>query len=324
MITWHLPVFLYIILAYGLVRWFLKRYMLKNAREKKFFLQYVFCLPLAIAFAGARGELTLDRHTLNVFVVGFGVAFGTWFFWQAQNISQSRCSITSFLDDFVAMMGEYFFLGGGKYITPSIAAGIALSFGAVIPFGVRYYEKERKAASEKGVAELGLSEFVSAHGKINGLAAWLGKYFKFFLYVLGYSVSWGLSILAARYFVLEKVPIGQFILGWYSGTLAAASIIFLFYLSKSGKRARESFVSGDVAKVFFLSLLIVLCMIVEYWALMLAPINVAYAIFMTAEMTIPAVIGIRFFREPKLDLEEKTLFGLGILGGILITLFFRR
>lgn len=117
------------------------------------------------------------------------VAFGTWYWWQAQDISQSRCSATSFLDDLIAMAGEYFFLGGGKYITAPVAAGIALSFGAVIPFSVRYYERERKKALEAGIVETELSEYVDANGKILGLAAWLGRYFKFFIWVLGYSVS---------------------------------------------------------------------------------------------------------------------------------------
>lgn len=126
-----------------------------------------------------------------------------------------------------------------------------------------------------------------------------------------------------RYFVLKDTPSGQFILGWYSGTFAAASIIFFLYLGQTRGKARESLMKNDRLKVFFLSFLIQLCLIIEYWALQLAPINVAYSIFLVAEMTIPAIIGIRLFREPKLDLEEKTLFGLAILGGILVTLFFR-
>lgn len=69
-ITWHMPVFLYVVLACGVMRLFLKKYMYENAREKKFFLMYVFCLPMAFAFAGARWELVFDRQTLLVFLSG--------------------------------------------------------------------------------------------------------------------------------------------------------------------------------------------------------------------------------------------------------------
>ena len=301
MVTWYVPVFLNIVLAYGVFRYIQKNAVGLYSRTTRFFVQFLFAFLIATAFGIFQGTLTVTATTALIFGLGAINGFAAFCQWKAIHISLSKNSLFTFWDDIIAMSLAYFFLNEGAFLNLGVSAGIILSFCAIILFLVHAY---RKSDDEKSAVGL-----------------------MFFVYIGIYSVVLGCATFLMRYWALNRIPAGQFLFGWYGGALMTATLLLLFYREKdSGKtiafrnltlRQKSTLLlwSGALGTGIIYSLGL------HYWAFQLAPLIVLQPIFLVAEMIIPALMGLFLFSEHKnLSWPEWIYFGISATGGLLVAL----
>lgn len=292
-----MAVILRVIVAYGLTQYVIKKIVGKNRRTERFLWQFIFTFIIAGAWALVSGGTVISKAFWNVVLIGLLAGGGTFFSWKAIHISQSRNAIFTFWDDIIAMSLSFFVLHEGHFITLPIGIGIAISFVAL--FGFIWYGRLQK--DMKG--ELKPVPFV------------------FYTYVGIYSIAWGLAAFGQRYWSYYDMPVPTFLLGWYTGTLIVAILLFLIYkdTSENQKSVAPLGLKG-IAEMFVLAVFILVSLGLASVSYRL-PQTVVQPIYFVAEMIIPALIGLFIFHERKqFATIEWFFFGLGAVGAFVVVL----
>jgi hypothetical protein len=227
-------------------------------------------------------------------VVGAGNAFGCYCQWRAYDISMSRAAMLSNFDDLVAIGLGYAVLGELSILTPVLTAGIAVSVISVMVFAIS--GRHNKLNNGKSVYQL---------------AAW----------VAGYTLVWGAALFSMRFFSLQGLNILTYVAAWYMGSLLGA--LFTRFVIIGKKEEGEPLTRVQLAKVLLLAIGIFTSLMLNYWMRMLVPITVIQPIQLVAEMSIPALIGLIFFREIRgMSRQEIVIIAFGLMGVVMIAISF--
>lgn len=289
---WHFPVIARIIIASVIFQILLKSTLGKHlgatSFHKKFFTQYCFCVSIATLIALMHGGITVDWMVLGIIALGFANGFGAYSQWKATQINQSKNSIFTIFDDFIAMALSYWILSEGQYLNTGNVTGLALCISAV--FFLFLIDLKRK-------------------GEHATLA--------FYGYVAFYSIIWGLAIFLQKYFGFRGIPIEKFLLCWYVGAFTASIVIFLILQKKETNRLEKK----DYLTMFLLSSCVIGSVALQYESYKHAPQVIVQPIFLVLDMILPALIGLYIFKERKeFTLYEKILFIVAFSGGIVVAI----
>jgi len=262
-----------------------------DQREKKILLswQFLFCLLFSFAALKISGReisfLFVNPLCLIVLGIGFLNSFGVYCMWRALDISVSKTSMGTQLDDIIALILGYLFLGEAKILNLRLSVGIVLCFlAAIILVGF----KKRDPLN-----------------------------FRLIKFVLGYSVVWGVAAASYRFLNLQGLPIPDFLVSWYGGSLLGA-VILLFFTEKKITGFRVISVV-QASRIFVLSLFIWVSLALGYLVSALAPVAIYQPIFLISEAVVPTLIGLYLFRERKeLRSKEWLAIFIGIAGALLV------
>lgn len=304
---WYIPVVLRILVANGLAAWMLKKTVGLHSRTTRLFLQFLFCAVLALLLALSTHSLILNRITLLVVGIGVLNSLAAYCQWRAMDISLSKTSLFTFWDDFIAMGMSYVILGEGRYLNVGTSIGVVLSSTAVILFTAYNYKKTSG----------------SDHAQHASSSTRLPT--SFYLYVLSYSVIWGVAMFMHRYAGVESIRTSSFLFAWYVGSVVGAGAIMVFsrYVAR-GVLPVKKLSMREVGWLFLLSVTIVTSLALGYLAYQAAPQNIVQPFFLVGEMVLPSIIGLYIFHERKtLDAKEKALFIVALTGGLIVALCFR-
>lgn len=293
----EVAIFIRIIVAYGLTQYVIKKIVGNNRRTERFLWMFVFTLILAGGLAMISGGVVLNEAFWDVTIIGFIAGSGTFFSWKAIHISQSRNALFTFWDDIIAMSLSYCVLHEGQFITAPIGIGITLSLASLLGF-IWYGRLQKETKGELNLVPLA-----------------------FYGYVGVYSVAWGLAVFGQRYWSFHSMPMPTFLLGWYTGTLLAAILVFLAYKDRAeDQKSSAPLRVKDIAATFVLAVLILVSLGLASISYQL-PQTIVQPIYFVAEMIIPSLIGLFIFRERKqFALVEWMFFGLGTIGALVIGL----
>lgn len=296
--AWYWPVVSKILISNGIANVLIKKNVSSHSRTKRLLLQFVFCALITGFVSLITGRFNFSYAAGLVCVVGFFNGLAAYCQWEAIKISLSKNSLFTFWDDIIAMSLAYVLLNEGTILSPTLILGIAISLLSVILFVLNDYKK--KAGQERNKANLPLS---------------------FLLYIGIYSLIWGIAVFLMKYFSLKGVGVFTFLPSWYAGASLAAFLIRL--KMRASESADSAFTGKDVFTVFVLSLTIFTGLGSAFLSYAAAPLIITQPLFLVGEMIIPALLGLYFFKEIKeLDYVQKILFGMGILGGTIISFSF--
>lgn len=291
-VDWRLPVMLYIVLAFGLVRWIGKKYIVGDKRTKRLFLQFFVCFIAAVVLAVTQGQVTVAfKAAAIVWFVGLINGVACFYSWKAQDISLGKSSVFTIWDDIIAMALSFVILDEGRHINAWSGAGIVLSLIALFSFAIHAYR-----AKNKGGSDLPL---------------------KCIFYIGIYSVLWGIALFAQRYFSAEAVPFASFALAWYGGSVIAAFALRAFVREEDPNQQGELTAQDKVITTVY-SLLIILCLGTAYWSFK-SPQVIVQPIYFVAEAIVPTIIAFWFFNERKqFDRIEYVYLGIAMFAVLLI------
>ena len=144
----------------------------------------------------------------------------------------------------------------------------------------------------------------------------------FFFYVGTYSLIWGIANFSMRYYSFkEAMPTGVFLTAWYGGAFLAALTLLFSYQEKGGAANTQRLSARGVIGSAILALCIAVSLALGYWAFKFAPQTAIQPLYLVAEMTVPALIGLFIFKERKgLTRQEWIFFAMGFAGGTMIAL----
>ncbi|GEM_PF-1530471 len=280
-------IFFRVVVAYGLAAYVGKKIADRQDRAELFLWQYIFTFGIAAALALASQSIVLDGAFWNVVLIGLIAGGGTFFSWKAIHVSQSRNALFIFWSDLIAMSLAFFVLHEGRFITPLIGIGIALSFAAQLGFIWGRRQKESLA---------------------------------FYTYVAVYSVAWGLALFGQRFWSFKEMPVPTFLFGWYTGTLVVA--ILIFFLSIGASRTLKNLVPllpKDIVLTFVLAALTLLSLGLASVSYRL-PQTIVQPIYSVAGMILPLLIGLFIFRERRqFTFIEWLSLGLGGIGALIVS-----
>jgi hypothetical protein len=293
---WLIPVTFRIFVGHLIAPWLIKTNAIAHSRVQRFALQYFFCAIIGAFLALALNQLKFSAEFVAIVAIGFANGFAAFLQWKAMAISLTRDSIYTWGDDIISMVLGFTFLAEGAFLTGQIVVGIALSLFAMGLF-IRHAYKKHLAGATDAVPV------------------------RFYLYIAGYSFTWGVTTFLIRYLTLEGVSIGTFISGWYLGALALALIVLATYREPDEIHRFKSneFGTREVVVVALLAMVIFSALALHFWALAVAPLIIVTPIFLVSEMVGPALIGLVLFNEGKgFDLVEWSYLGIGIIGALII------
>ena len=299
---WQIPVFLRILTANVAGPFLMKRVVSRGSLTRKLVWQYSFCFLISLVWPSVsllRGEgFRFDLAALMILLVGAFNGFACYCQWRAVHISLSKTSMFTLLDDLLALLLGYVFLGEQRYLSPLLSVGVLFSLSAVALFS---FSKARRQRTKE----------TQPVGRIAPLAIW----------ILLYSAIWGGALFSMRYFGLTGVTVANYVLFWYGGSLIGAVLVRQTFGKGEGE---ELLAWKEVALVGQLTVAIWLSLASAYWSMTLAPIIVVQPIYQVAEMVLPTIIGLTVFKEAaNLRALEKAAMAVGLIGGLVIAISFR-
>ncbi len=295
---WYWLVMSKILISNGIANVLIKKNVSGHSRTKRFLLQFIFCALITGFISVVTGKFNFSYAAGLVFIVGFFNGLAAYCQWEAIKVSLSKNSLFTFWDDIIAMSLAYFILNEGATLTPILIVGISISLLSVILFVLNDYKK--RVQQEKDKTNLPLS---------------------FLVYVGIYSLIWGVAVFLMKYFSLKGVGFFTFLPSWYAGASVAAVLIRL--KMRASESTDPAFTAKDILGVLVLSVTIFTGLGLAFLSYGAAPLIVAQPLFLVGEMIVPALIGLYFFKEIKeLDYRQKIFFGMGILGGTIISFSF--
>lgn len=278
--TWQTMIAIYILLAYVLHRIILKKVSALPSRTKNLLWNYFITAILSTIFVLAFNKLNFSWNYFVILIIGTFNAFACYCQWRSIDISLSKTSIFTQADDLIAMLLGYILLNETKFLNPLLFLGIVLCVSSAFVF-------------------------------------WKTKK-EIILWILIYSIIWGIAIFSMRYFALEKVNILNYASAWYQGSLIGASLIFIF---KAKEERINPINNKQLLLVIPLAIITWTCLMIQYKIFELTPITVAQPILQISEALIPTIIGLWLFKERKeLKLSEKIAVASGLIGAIIIVI----
>lgn len=293
--SWGIIVGAAFLYQYGLVQVAVKKIgAVEGSRTRKLVWQYFFAALLALITAAITGQIHVSWSFTIVAVIGAANAFACYCHWRAYDISMSRTAMLSNFDDLTAIGLGYAVLGELRVLTPILTAGIVLSVISTTVFAQ-----------------------VTHRGKSNGgrsadqLAVW----------VLGYTLIWGVAMFSMRFFSLQGLNILTYVVAWYSGAWFGA--IFTRFVIIGRDEAGPPLTRVQKAKVSLLAVGIWTSLMLAYYIRTLVPITVVQPIQLVAEMSVPAIIGLTIFGERRsMSRKEIAVIVVGLIGISLVAIGF--
>lgn len=260
------------------------------AKSWQQFWMYFFCSIFSAIFI-LKGSVTFSYSLLIIFLLGAVNSIAVYCNFRAVNVSLSKTSVLTPLSAVFALALGYIFLNEIKYLNPLLAAGILSCFFSsfLLIFSGKRKKEEMKIQNKR-----------------------------FFLWIAGLSVIWGMVSFFMRYFALGGVTSKEFLISWYPGA-CLGSLLLLIPARKHETFKRLSPV--NIFNLFLLALLIWLSFLLSYSASKIAPITVTEPIFLISAMIAPIVIGLFIFKEyKKFSTREFAALFIGCAGGLVIAL----
>lgn len=280
--TW--PIILTVNIIFYLIAWILIKLVVgKFPVIKALIFQFLLCLLIIYFYQLAKGELRFSKDFFFVAPLGFLVAFGAFWQWQAIKLSLSKTSLFLPLADVLTVALAGLFLSEFAQWSLTILAGVIFCFLAVFLF----QDWKKKEENQKRWLFFTLLMI-----GIFGTAAFLMKVFSF------------------------DVPRGEFLTYWYTGTFLGSFVIFLFVKEKGFEKADKLFYL-----IPLLSLAVLGQLATYYWAFELAPASQVVPVRSVGITFLPVLAGWFIFKERKgLSRKEILAFLMGIAGALLIIL----
>jgi len=254
------------------------------------FYQYMICSGLAILYALFFGQgNTLKPAILVVGAFGLLNAFGNYFQWEAQGLSESKTPLFFPLCDIGDIVLAMIFLKELKFWNIQLVLGAGLCFLALWLFKIGAKgEKDEKLTSE-----------------------WL--FFVILMILVFTTDGFAVKVLASEYSVSRST----FLVGFYVG-----SFIGTFPLLKLRKQKITKIPIKTVLKISTVSIIIMTSISLEFWTYQLGgPISLVLPIKAIGISIVPTLLALFVFGEKK-DLTKKEWLGFlaGAIGGILVVL----
>jgi multidrug transporter EmrE-like cation transporter len=298
---WLLPIGLRILCIDTIYPMLLKGKIVHENLVKRFFLQYFMCAVLAGIFALATGQFVLSASFWIMYSVGIFIGTGTYLSWLTTKMNLSATYLFRFGDDLLALALGFIFLDEIGFLSPALFSGLMICLTGI---GIYSYSNYRKKKDQAGSEHLPL---------------------KFFIYVGVFSSAWGIASFSKRYFALEGLEIGTYLLGWYFGTFTASLVVCLKNLGirQLALELRTTTQKREVGLMTISSVIIMLNIVLGFWALKHAPLTVVQPIFYVSGMVLPLLMGLFVFKEKKyLNGLDIMSYGLAILGTLVIGIAF--
>lgn len=299
-LSWEWALVLRVLVGFGLANLLIKWVASQGRRTERFFWQFAFAFAIAVSFAVATGGVQTNQMFWVFTLLGAVATAGTFYWWKATAMSQSRNALFTFWDDLIAMGLAYVILHEGQFITPPVALGIAISFLSVGLFIRHGYKKSKQKETAHETLPL-----------------------RFYGYIAFYSVVWGVAYFGQRFWSHADLPISTFALTWYTGGLITATLVYLFYKDKAVDQQNAAAIGPKgIIACFTLAVALYASMCLSIAAYK-APQVVVQPIFFVSEMILPALIGLFIFRERKnFDRVEWLYFVIGVAGALMVGLSF--
>ncbi len=272
------------ILFYLIVWIFIKLTVRKFPIGKSLLLQFFFCALIIYTYQFITGGLHFSREFFFVAPVGFLVAFGAFWQWQAIKLNMSKTSLFLPLADVLTIILAGFLLGESNQWGLKFLTGALLCFSAVFLF---QNWKKKEEEQKKWLF------FILLMVVIFGTAAFLMKVFSF------------------------NIPKQEFLTYWYTGAFFGSLIIFIFTKKDSAEKTGKLFFL-----IPLLGLAVLGQLATYYWAFELAAASQVVPVRSAAITFLPVLAGWFIFKERKgLSKKEVLAFLIGIIGALLIILF---
>lgn len=292
---WWLPVSIYVVLAFGFVRWMGKKYIVGDKRTRRLLVQYLTCLAGATLLAVLTGSVGIAfTSVIVIWPIGFINGIACFYHWKAQDLSLGKTSVFTIWDDVIAMSLSFAFLDEGRFLNIWSSSGIVLSVVALGLFAYHAYRHDNKGLSWRCLYYIGI-----------------------------YSLMWGVAMFYERKFSADHMPVSAFLLAWYGGSTLSALALRIF-MHEDDPKQRESLTGWDVRITILYALSVLACLAVAYWAYR-SPQTVVQPIFFVSEAIVPVVVARIFFNTQKgeqYDSSEKLYLGLAITAVVLICVGF--
>ncbi len=287
---WLLPVVLGVLVGYIVQPILNKKMAGAPSRARSLVWQFAFAAIYANVICVATGSFALNTAFGLVFGIGVANAFANYSYWRAIDMSLSKTSLFTQADDLIALGLGYVVLHEYRIIGPLLGAGLVLLVGSALVFS---YEASRRRGAN-GVAH------------VRGIALWIALY----------SVIWGIAAFSGRYFAFGGTPLLLYICAWYSGSFVGSLGVFAL-CPESERGAPIS--TLQIGRAAVLAATIMTSMSLAYWARSLAPITVTQPLYQLAEMVLPTVVGLWYFKEKQaLSRVEKIAIAIALVGGTFI------
>lgn len=297
--NWLAPVFTRMLTSDVFAKILLKKISGQPARTVKLALQFAFCVALSLIFWLAERD-GFESVMVIVLAAGTVNAFAAYAQWRAIDMSLSQSAVFTQGDDIIAILGGQIFLGESQSLSTRVVVGIILIFlaGFILVLSASKREKATRCQKACQQREEALLSF--------GIMKWIALY----------SVVWGVAVALLRKFATSGLPLSEFLVAWYLGSVIGAGILLVIVARKQG--AGKIGLKGTAA-VGVLSVTIWSSMLLNYAALREAPIVVVQPLFQFSEMLLPLLLGLFLFKEVKTLMgREKLAMATGVVGGILI------
>lgn len=293
---WQIPMIGVVLVSYVLMPVLIKRISKAPNRTRNLVWQYLFCAAISIMVATIARVNLLDYRLLVIaLAIGVPNALACYCQWRAVDISLSKTSVATQWDDMTSLALGYLILNEAAVLNAPLVVGIILSVGAALFFTLT----KNRNGGKKEVS------------KSRTLGLW----------ILVYSLIWGWATFSMRYFALKGVPLPAYVAAWYTGSLLGA--VGTYFIAGK-KEAGDPLTLKQIVKVLPLSIAILTSLSMQYWTKIMVPITIFQPIAQVAEMVLPTLIGLYYFKEVK-DLKtlSKIIFAVGIAGGLIIAFAYR-
>lgn len=274
-----------------------------------FLLCVSFSLFLCLILFYKTGENPFSYSVFIVMILGILNSMANIFKWRAVGIGLTKSYLFFGGKDIIAITLGFIFLDGTKLLNPLITFGIILSICAYLLMGLQNFNAEKKNQKEKS----------ANHSRNLTLIG----------YAIGFFVIWGMLQFLEGVYAFKKLPVSQFIIGWYGGSyLGSLALIQIIarekrkdFLNLTMIKEKLMIKSGDRFNVVMFSFSIWISLLLGYFAILKSHLNIALPVLMSAETILPCLLGLYYFKEKThLTALEKTAVFTGFASAILIAI----
>jgi len=288
---WQISALLRALVAYGVQPTVTKKVVDLPSPTRRLVWMFGLC------FAFSAVALAVTRQTIHlahawVAILGALNCVALYWHWNAVRISLSKSAIFAQMDDVVAFCCAAIFLGEVRFITLMIGVGIVLCLIGVYLFA---FVKDRAGVE---------GERINKQNR------------KMILFVLGYSVLWGLDLFVSRIAGVNDVSVPEYTFWRYGSSWIGALILMRV---RGTAEAGSPLTKKGVLGVGVLAAITWVAMLLEYSILRRVPLTVVQPIFQISELLFPPLAGWLLFKEHKtFRMPEWVGFAFAIAGGLVI------